>query len=153
MSLTLRSYHPGDFPTLYAIDQACYPPGISYSKRILRWFLGRPGAQCLVAESDGGIAGFVLAEQEEETAHLITIDVLVTYRRRGVAAALLDTLENTLAARGVRHVELETAIDNQPGIAFWQKHGYRTLGVLKRYYLDRIDAYSMFKPLAPAKDA
>ncbi len=153
MSLTLRAYQSEDLPTLYAIDQACYPPGIAYSKRMLRWFLERGGAQCLIAEMDGKIAGFVLADQEDESAHLITIDVLSSHRRRGVATALLDTLEHTLAARGVHRVELETAIDNHPGIAFWKKHGYRTLDVLQRYYLDRIDAYSMYKSLSSGKES
>jgi ribosomal protein S18 acetylase RimI-like enzyme len=65
---------------------------------------------------------------------------------------LLDAVETALAARGVRAVELETATNNQAAIAFWQKHGYRTLGVLPRYYLGRIDAYSMRKPLSAPRE-
>lgn len=152
MNLTLRSYLPSDFEALYAIDQACYPPGIAYSKRTLRWFLHQPSAECLVAEADGQIAGFIVAEHEEAWAHLITIDVLESYRRRGVGTALLRAMERNLAARGVHAVELETATDNSPAVAFWHKHGYRTVGVLKCYYLGRIDAYSMRKPLTASKE-
>ncbi len=152
MSLLLRPYTAADFETLLAIDQACYPPGIAYSKRILRWFLGQPGAYCVVAEEDGQVAGFVLVEREGTRAHLITIDVLEGARRRGIGTMLLDTIEHTVAARGTRAIELETATDNEPAIAFWHKHGYRTMRVLKRYYLNRIDAYSMYKPLAPPKE-
>ena len=153
MKPTLRPYAPEDFEELYTIDQACYPPGIAYSKRTLRLFLRLPGAECLVAEADGRIAGFILAEHEGESAHLITIDVLAAERRRGVGTALLHAIERTLAARGVRQVELETATDNHAAIAFWQKHGYRTVGVLRNYYLDRLDAYSMHKPLSAPKEA
>jgi ribosomal protein S18 acetylase RimI-like enzyme len=49
----------------------------------------------------------------------------------------------------VQQVELETATDNHAAIAFWQKHGYRTRGVLKGYYHGRVDAYVMEKLLTP----
>lgn len=152
MELRLRAYQPEDFEALYAIDQACYVPGIAYSKRMLRWFLRLPRAECLVAEAGDQIVGFILVEHEGEYAHIITIDVLAPQRRRGLGAALLEAAEQSLAARGVLHVELETATDNQAAIAFWQKHGYRTIAVLKRYYLNRLDAYSMHKPIPASKE-
>jgi len=45
---------------------------------------------------------------------------------------------------------LETATDNEAGVAFWQRHGYRIEATLKRYYLRRIDAYEMRKILPGA---
>ena len=58
-----------------------------------------------------------------------------------------------LAARGVRRVSLETATTNEPAVAFWQRHGYRTVAVLKRYYLGRLDAYEMRKILPGVANA
>jgi ribosomal protein S18 acetylase RimI-like enzyme len=152
VELRLRAYQTKDLEALHAIDQACYAPGIAYSKRMLRWFLRLPGAECLVAEVARQIAGFIIVEHEGEYAHIITIDVLAPHRRRGLGTALLGAVEQSLAARGVLRIELETATDNQAAIAFWQKHGYRTIAVLKRYYLNRLDAYSMHKPLAAPKE-
>ncbi len=152
MRLTLRAYTSLDFDTLYAIDKACYPSGIAYSKQTLRWFLRLPGAECVVAELEGKIAGFILAQHEGPNAHLITIDVLADARRRGIGTALLDILEHSLSSRGARQVELETATDNHAAIAFWHKHGYRTVGVLKDYYLGGLDAYSMNKSLPAPKE-
>ena len=152
MRLTLRPYAPEDFETLYVMDQACYAPGIAYSKRTLRWFLSLPGADCLVAEAEGEIAGFLLAEHAGRRAHLITLDVLERYRRRGIGTALLRAMEEKLAAGGVEHIELETATDNDAAVAFWHKHGYRTLGVLKRYYSNDLDAYFMQKLLAAPRE-
>ncbi len=152
MSVAIRPYAPEDFDTLYQIDQACYPPGIAYAKGTLRWFLRSPGADCLVAEEVGRILGFILAEQDAPQAHIITLDVLESHRRRGIGTALVGEAEQRLAGRGVRLVELETATNNEPAVAFWRKHGYRTVGVLKHYYLGRVDAYTMIKPLAPTKE-
>src|SRR2546421_9531612 len=70
-------------------------------------------------------------------------------RRNGIGTALLQQLESNLSARGVRSVLLETAIDNEAAVAFWQRHGYRIEATLKRYYLGRVDAYEMRKLLLP----
>jgi len=52
-----------------------------------------------------------------------------------------------LAAAGAQSIKLETATDNASAIAFWQKRGYRTQGVIKNYYPNGRDAFSMSKPL------
>ncbi|HMD40761.1 MAG TPA: N-acetyltransferase [Candidatus Acidoferrum sp.] len=151
MSVALRSYDPRDFTALFRLDQACFPPGISYSKIMLRYFLTLPSADCIVAADDKRIAGFILSEENPPLAHIITLDVAESQRRRGLGSQLLAECERNLALRGVRTILLETAIENEPGIAFWQRHGYRIEAVLKRYYLGRLDAYEMRKLLSASQ--
>jgi ribosomal protein S18 acetylase RimI-like enzyme len=143
----LRALRPDDFETLYEIDQACYEPAIAYSRRELRNFLRFPGADCVVAEANGEIAGFIVTARGKERGYIVTIDVLEAYRQQGVGSKLLAEAEQRLAAGGVRMVTLETATDNTSGIAFWKKHGYRKRGVAKEYYPDGRDAYSMAKSI------
>ena len=77
-----------------------------------------------------------------------------THRRRGTGSALLAESEKNLALRGVRTILLETATDNEAGVAFWQRHGYRIEATLKRYYLQKVDAYEMRKIMTgPGKRA
>jgi [ribosomal protein S18]-alanine N-acetyltransferase len=147
MAVTLRAYEPRDFPALFKLDQACFAAGISYSKTTLRYFLDLPSAACIVAEDSGRVAGFILSEENPPLAHIITLDVADNYRRQGVGSALLLELEKNFARREVRTVLLETAIENEPAVAFWKRHGYRVEAVLKRYYLGRLDAYEMRKKL------
>lgn len=147
MAVVLRSYEPRDFSALFRLDQACFPAGISYSKKMLRYFLTLPSADCVVAEDEKRVAGFLLSEENPPLAHLITLDVEEQHRRQGVGSAMLRESERNLALRGVRSVLLETAIDNEAAIAFWKRHGYRVEAVLKRYYLGRLDAYEMRKKL------
>jgi len=150
MTVRIDEYAANDFEALHALDRACYPPGISYSRRTLKWFLALPGADCLVAKSgdeSNEIVGFIIAEADGADGHIITIDIAESCRRTGVGTALLREMEQRLAARGVRRVSLETATTNEPAVAFWQRHGYRSHGVLPGYYLGRLDAYSMSKKL------
>ncbi len=153
MALSLRSYEPHDFAALHKLDQSCFPPGISYSKTMLRYFLTTPSADCVVAMEENHIAGFILSEENPPLAHIITLDVAAEERRHGVGTALLQKLESNLAARGVRSILLETATDNEAAVAFWQRHGYRSEAVLKRYYLGRIDAYEMRKILRAVRES
>jgi ribosomal-protein-alanine N-acetyltransferase len=143
----IRQYDSRDFAALHKLDQACFPPGISYSRFSLQYFLGLPAADCLVAEDGKTIAGFILAEANPPLAHIITLDIAPAYRRVGLGTRLLEEMEKHFRFKEVRAVLLETAVDNESGIAFWQHHGYRTEAVLKRYYLRRLDAYEMRKKL------
>lgn len=143
--MNLRSAGPEDFETLYEIDQACYEPEIAYSRRELRHYLRFPGAECVVAEADGKIAGFCISAREDTLGYIITMDVLHAFRRMGVGTALLNEVESRLAANQVQEVFLETATDNHPAIAFWARHEYRKLGVRKGYYPGGRDAYTMAK--------
>ena len=151
MPFKLRDYSPSDFETLYEIDQACYPRGIAYSRAILRSYLSQHGAQCVVAQdankADPALLGFIIAQAHREEGYIVTIDVLAAHRRSGVGTALLQETERRLAKMGVRYIGLQTATNNEAGVAFWQRHGYRSSGVLRGYYLGRIDAYEMLKEL------
>jgi ribosomal-protein-alanine N-acetyltransferase len=145
MTVSLRSFEPHDFAALHRLDQSCFPAGISYSKTTLHYFLTIASADCIVAADGTRIAGFILTEENPPLAHIITLDVAEAYRRQGVGSALLTESEKNLSLRGVRSILLETAIDNDPAVAFWKRHGYRIEAVLKRYYLSRLDAYEMRK--------
>jgi ribosomal protein S18 acetylase RimI-like enzyme len=150
VEFTLRDYEPADFDALYEIDQACYPADIAYSRRDLRAYLRFSGAGCVVAAASNAVAGFCISANQDGRGYIVTIDVLGQFRRSGMGSALLREVECRLAANGVREVRLETATDNDSAIAFWQKHGYRSLGIRKDYYPGR-DAFAMSKTiLSPA---
>jgi len=151
MAFKIRPYTQHDFAAVYKLDQLCFPPGICYSKWTLQHFLNLASADCLVAEDGKHLVGFILSEENPPLAHIITLDVAESHRRDGVGTALLCEMEQHFTFRGVQSVLLETSVENQSGIAFWQDHGYRTEAVLKRYYLGRIDAYEMRKLLAIPK--
>jgi ribosomal-protein-alanine N-acetyltransferase len=143
----VRAYEPHDFKALHRLDQACFPPGIAYSNTMLRYFLSLSSAECLVAADGQEIGGFIVSSVNAPLAHIITLDVAEAHRRSGMGSLLLTAMENKIGAQGVRTILLETAVDNDPAVAFWQRHGYRIEGVLKRYYLGRTDAYEMRKLL------
>lgn len=153
--MRVRAYQREDFDAAYRLDQACYPRGIAYSRFALREFLSLPGTSAWVAEEEGelgppkaGLVGFIIVRHlGGRRGHVITLDVREDRRRRGIGQTLLATAERWLSMQGVRRVRLETAVDNQAAVAFWEQAGYRVQSVLARYYLERDDAYRMEKEL------
>jgi ribosomal-protein-alanine N-acetyltransferase len=147
----LRPFRPEDLQVLLEIDKACYPPDIAYSRRELAEYMQFPGADCLLAETAGAVVAFLLTSHRGSEGHIITIDVLEPYRRTGVGSLMLEAAEKRLAERGVTLAVLETAINNYSAISFWEKHGYRTRGILKNYYPGPLDAYAMTKSLRSSR--
>jgi ribosomal-protein-alanine N-acetyltransferase len=153
----IRDFRPDDFETLWRIDQECFPPGISYSRQELKFYIRRRGAFTLVAEASedsaekaagSAIGGFIVT-QTGRTGHVITIDVVAGARRSGVGSRLLQAVEDRLRTAGSRAVGLETAVDNLSALAFYKRHGYGVIETVPRYYSNGVDALRMKKDLQP----
>jgi [ribosomal protein S18]-alanine N-acetyltransferase len=166
-----RDFQPADFDTLWRIDQDCFPPGISYSRTELKVYMRRRGSFTLVAvdaappatalraSGKGGehrpavpsanhsIAGFIVAEADRGSGHIITIDVIASARRSGVGSLLLSDAEDRLRAAACRTVELETAVDNISALSFYKRHGYGVTRTFPRYYSNGVDALVLQKDL------
>ena len=146
--VTIRRYRAGDFDALYKIDQVCFPRGIAYGRRELRFYLADPVSDCFVAGGGGEVAGFIVTEARGADAHIITLDVLPDFRRDNIGTRLLVEGEKAVVNRGASQVWLETATTNDAAIAFWTRHGYRQYGeILAGYYGRGGDAYQMRKQL------
>jgi ribosomal protein S18 acetylase RimI-like enzyme len=151
--ITLRTYQPKDFSRLLEIDQSCFVEGIAYSKEEMRYFLGMPTAITLVGLQDEKIMGFVIADRfrprraSRSVGKIITIDVAPQAQHSGLGALLMSAVEGELKQAECDYVSLEVAVDNEPALRFYKKHGYAVLKVLPRYYLDSIDGLLMGKRL------
>ena len=155
--LILRPYQPSDFDALLAMDQLCFPKTIAYGPREMKSYLQSEGSRCIVAEISGAeipasgisrtIAGFILTESDAEFAHVITLDVLPSYRRQSIGSLLLEAAEQGASSRGVTSMYLETATTNKAAIALWKKHGYRETATIKNYYGRGLSAFEMQKQL------
>lgn len=149
MSFLLRDFEPEDFETLWRMDQECFPPEISYSRRELGLYIRRRGSFTIVAvgSSDNSIVGFIVAYGARPTGHIITIDVVAGARRLGVGSILLRAVENRLLAAGAHAIGLETAVDNIAALAFYKRHGYGVVRTWPRYYSNGVDALVLRKEL------
>jgi ribosomal-protein-alanine N-acetyltransferase len=149
----VRNYQPEDFPRLVEIDQTCFVEGIAYAKEEMSYFLGMPTAIVLVGLQDEEIRGFIIADRfrprraSRSMGKIITIDVSPQAQHSGIGTLLMSSAEGGLKQAGCDYVSLEVAVDNEPALRFYKKHGYSVLKTLPRYYLDSIDGLLMGKRL------
>ena len=94
-----------------------------------------------IVPDPGGDAGEV---------HIHAIATHPDRRRAGVGAALLDHALAAGRAAGCRLATLEVRRGNAPAIALYERAGFRTVHVRKRYYQDNgEDALVMLSELLP----
>ena len=158
----LRDGRFSDLDTLWRIDQACFPPGISYSRLELAVYMRRPGALTLVAEQPrartksfgeqpGTILGFLVAQPEsKKTGHIVTIDVVGNARRAGIGSRLISAAEERLHAANIESVYLETMTSNASAVEFYKRHGYSIIRTEEGYYPNGADAFVFAKELISA---
>lgn len=113
-------------------DPASYTskrPGADYLRRLL----GGDSFIALAAFEEGVVIGALCAyelhkfEQERSEMYIYDLAVAATHRRRGIATALIGSLQEIAVARGawVLFVQADTQPEDEPAIALYSKLGVR----------------------------
>ena len=146
--MRIRDFQPSDLPVLSKIDEACFPPGISYSREELAGFIAFRSTRTWVAEDGGLIVGFLVANREPaRVGHIITIDVVEGARHQGTGTRLMNVAEDWAREARLQVIYLETAEDNVAALNFYEGLGYRRLDKVERYYSNGQAAWVMVKHL------
>lgn len=80
------------------------------------------------------IIGFILIQQTDISAEILTFATAPNAQRHGVGTALLQEVETQLTARGCQSLMLDVAADNRPALALYEKAGFTAQGRRKAYY-------------------
>lgn len=144
----IRHYRPSDFDPLLKIDGQCFEPEIAYSREELASFIEHPDSQTWVADRNGEVVGFLVATRvQARRLHIVTLDVVERWRRRGVGRALMLATADLARHEQRSVISLETAEDNIPAQAFYHGLGFRKTRRISSYYSDGTAAWLMLKNL------
>jgi ribosomal-protein-alanine N-acetyltransferase len=134
-----------DLGALRRLEQACFEKDawpLLDLIAVLTW----PDVIRLKAVENGELIGFVAGDPRpsEGASWVATIGVDPRYQRRGIGRALLRACEEkTRLAR----IKLTVRMSNEPAISLYEKEGYRSVDIWKRYYNDGEDGLIMEKTL------
>ncbi len=102
--------------------------------------LARERARAWVVESEGRVAGYLLAARAADEADVLSFAVAPDWRQRGLGRVLLDACLRSLGAEGVRRLTLEVRSGNRAARALYAGCGLAPVGRRRRYYGDGEDA-------------
>lgn len=90
------------------------------------------------------VIGYLVSKIEDH-AHLISLAVLPTQRRLGVATRLLKELIVRLRQIGISEIRLEVRPDNNAAVQLYSQFRFREESVIPQYYSDGSPALFMRK--------
>lgn len=150
--IRVRHARAADFVRLVEIENAAFAID-RMSARQWRRHLANPGADVLVAERGGAIAGaaVVFFHARHGIARLYSIAVAPDARGAGIGEKLLAAAERNAARRGRERFRLEVRKDNAAARRLYERRGYRAFGTTAGYYEDGADAVRYEKALSPSR--
>ena len=131
MRATVRPGRPEDLPRILEIQTASAET-VAWDESALRDLLaGAPGSELWVAETEAGLAAFLLwRDLGEGETEVLSLAVAPQRRRSGIGSALLDSL---LADRP-GDCFLEVRASNAAARALYRKQGFVEAGLRRAYY-------------------
>lgn len=71
-----------------------------------------------------------------EEAHITNIAVDKDHRRKGYGEALLKYILDDCYKEMIKYLTLEVRVSNKAAIGLYEKYGFRSFGIRKKYYQD-----------------
>ena len=131
-SVAIRPLGPFDLELASALHGAAFET--PWTGQAFAELLAMPGSVGLLAVKDGKPAGLILLQIQPPDGEVLTLAVLPSLRRQGIAAALLGRALEAARQIGATRLLLEVAADNGPALAFYRRHGFQPLSRRPGYY-------------------
>jgi ribosomal-protein-alanine N-acetyltransferase len=131
--LEIRRLAYADLPQVIAVERRAFPSPWSLAMFVLE--LSKSSGMCLAAFRDGRLVGYLICSRYETVWHVMNVAVDPDVRREGVATALLADLIARIDDPGARFT-LEVRPSNRAARSLYERFGFRSVGLRKRYYQD-----------------
>ena len=135
-----------DLNAIELIERASYPT--PWSRSMFAGELAKPSSVSLGAfdpETDD-LLGYLIISRYVDAWHVMNLAVAPDYRRRRIAATLLERLFEVTSGEGRRGYTLEVRVSNDVAIRLYEQAGFKARGIRRGYYTDnREDALIMWR--------
>lgn len=132
MNIKIRKMHEEDLPEVSQIAEQSF--SMPWSLKSFKSELFSPRSILKVAELNGEIAGYIVLRRVLNESELLSIAVKPELRRKGIATELIKNVLNEIKDT-VKFCFLEVRVSNKEAISFYEKIGFKKIGVRKNYYL------------------
>ena len=130
--MKIRYMQAADVTAIAELEKTCFTD--PWSEQSIASELTNPLSCWLVAIEDDQLVGYVGSQTVLDGSDMMNIAVDPTYRRRGIAEALIQELIAQLKVRKSICLLLEVRASNGSAIALYEKLGFEQVGRRRNYY-------------------
>jgi [ribosomal protein S18]-alanine N-acetyltransferase len=131
--LQIRRLTYADLPQVISVERRAFPAPWSLAMFVLE--LSKPGGVCLAASAHGRLAAYLVCSRYDTVWHIMNVAVDPELRNNGIGTALIDRLIEEVADPAARYT-LEVRMSNVGAIRLYERFGFRSAGMRRRYYQD-----------------
>lgn len=114
-----------------------------WKESILRQELQNPNSSYLIAKQGNEIVGFGGIWNSGDQIHITNLVTRIDKRQQGIGEKLLVSLISLARTFLLPSITLEVNSNNKIAIHLYQKYGFEILGIRKKYYYHKEDAFIM----------
>jgi ribosomal protein S18 acetylase RimI-like enzyme len=114
-------------------QQAQTTPSVTDTAEDLRRVVNESVAHVLVADVEGQVVGSIIGSFDGWRGNIYRLAVHPSYRRRGIARAMVAEVEKRLARQGAKRITALVEKDHPLATGFWQAVGYGPDGRIVRH--------------------
>ena len=130
--MTIVKMNEWHVSSVAALEKICFSD--PWSENSVASELKNQLALWLVAEENEQVAGYIGSQTCGDETDMMNVAVHPDYRRKGIAAELVNVLTEELKAIGSHCLTLEVRASNLPAITLYEKLGFGEIGRRKNYY-------------------
>jgi ribosomal-protein-alanine N-acetyltransferase len=131
-AIEVRRLTYADLPQVVAIERRAFTSPWSLAMFVLE--LSKPSGICLAAVVDEELAGYLICSRYDAVWHVMNVAVDPTLRRRRIATAMISRLLERVEPEA--QLTLEVRRSNAGAIVLYERFGFRSAGMRRRYYQD-----------------
>ena len=132
-AIEVRRLTYADLPHVVAIERRAFPTPWSLAMFVLE--LSKPSGICLAAFREGRLSGYLVCSRYDTVWHIMNVAVDPDRRRVGIASTLLTRLFERVDDPDAQYT-LEVRRSNDGAMELYDRFGFRSAGVRRRYYQD-----------------
>ena len=132
-AVRIRRLAYSDLPAVIGIERRSFVTPWSLAMFVLE--LSKPSGICLaIVDDQGTLIGYLVCSRYDEVWHLMNVAIDPARRRERIATDLIEQLFEDAGADA--RFTLEVRVSNTAAIAMYERFGFRSAGLRRRYYHD-----------------
>jgi ribosomal-protein-alanine N-acetyltransferase len=148
-TITLGPARMGDAPAIAHLSRDLIETDLpwSWTPRRVAGLMRQRESAAIIARDGNRLAGFILAQYGDESAHIALLGVAGEYRRQGLGRRLVQWVEDTAKVAGLFLIRLEVRAVKRDARYFYASLGYRETDRVDNYYSGIEDAIKLSRDL------